>query len=172
MHASLGFPHSSAGKESTCNAGDASSIPGAGRSAEEGIGYPLQYSWTSIVAQPVKNTPAIWETLVRFLGWEDPLKKEKSTHSSILAWRIPWTIQSMSWKELDKTKWLSLSLRDLCRIPHIWKPSECGKRLRGQRIHLRMDIGESGSMTMTINILTMSIPEAPLGQKDWELCTI
>ena len=53
------FPHSSAGKESACNAGDIGSIPGSGRSAGEGIGYPLQYSWASLVAQLVKNPPAM-----------------------------------------------------------------------------------------------------------------
>ena len=88
----MGFPGSSAGKESTCNAGDPSSIPGLGRCPGEGIGYPLQYSWASLVAQLVKNLPAMWETLVQSLGWEDPLEKGKATHSSILAWRIPWTV--------------------------------------------------------------------------------
>ena len=52
--------------------------------------------WASLVAQPVKNPPAMRETWVWFLGWEDPLEEGKSTHSSILAWRIPWTIQSMA----------------------------------------------------------------------------
>ena len=61
----------------------------------EGIGYPLQDSWVSLVAQLVKNPPAIWETWVQSLGWEDSLEKGKATHSSILAWRIPWTLQSM-----------------------------------------------------------------------------
>ena len=88
----MGFPDSSVGKESTCSAGDPGSIPGSGRSAGERIGYPLQYSWTSLVAQLVKNLPAMQETLVRSLGWEDPLEKGKATHSSILAWRIPWTV--------------------------------------------------------------------------------
>ena len=87
-----GFPDSSVGKESTCNAGDPGSIPGLGRSPGEGIGYPLQYSWASLVAQLVKNLPAMPETWVRSLGWEDPLEKEKATHSSILAWRVPWTV--------------------------------------------------------------------------------
>ena len=67
-------------------------ISGSGRSAGEGIGYPLQYSWASLVAQLVKNPPAMWETQVRSLGREDPLEKGKITHSSILAWRIPWTL--------------------------------------------------------------------------------
>ena len=56
--------HSSVGKESACNAGDADSIPGSGRSAGEGIGYPLQYSWASLVAQLVKDPPAMQETRV------------------------------------------------------------------------------------------------------------
>ena len=87
----MDFSGSSAGKESACNAGNLSSIPGSGRSIGEGIGYPLQYSWASLVAQLVKNPPAMWETRVRSLGWEDPLEKGKATHSSILAWRIPLT---------------------------------------------------------------------------------
>ena len=72
------------GKESVCNAGDPGSIPGLGRSAGEGICYPLQYSWASLVAHLVKNLPAMWETRVRSLGWEDSLEKGKATHSSIL----------------------------------------------------------------------------------------
>ena len=76
---------SSAGKESACDAGDLSSVPALGRSPGEEIGYPLQYSWASLVAQLVKNLPAMRETWVRSLGWEDPLEKGKDTHSSILA---------------------------------------------------------------------------------------
>ena len=72
-----GFPDSSVGKESACNAGDSSSIPGSGRSAGEGMCYPLQYSWASLGAQLVKNPPAMWETWVQSLGWEDPLEKGK-----------------------------------------------------------------------------------------------
>ena len=67
-------------------------IPGSGRSTGEGIGYPLQYSCASLVADLVKNLPAMGETWVRSLGWEDPLEKGKATHSSILAWRILWTV--------------------------------------------------------------------------------
>ena len=84
----MGFPCSSAGKESTCNEGDPGSISESGGSPGEGIGYPLQYSWASLVAQLGKNLPAMQETWVRSLGWEDPLKKGTATHSSILAWRI------------------------------------------------------------------------------------
>ena len=85
----MGFPDSSVGKESACNAGDPRSIAGSRRSTGEGIGYPFQYSWASLVAQLVKNLPAMQETWVRSLGWDDPLEKGKATHSSILAWRIP-----------------------------------------------------------------------------------
>ena len=90
----MGFPHSSVGKESTCSAGDLSSISGLGRSPGEGIGYPLQYSWASLVAQLVKNLLAKQETQVQPLVQEDPLEKEMETHSSILAWEISWTEES------------------------------------------------------------------------------
>ena len=59
-----GFPSSSAGKESACNAGDSGLIPGSGRSPGEGIGYPLQYSWVSLMAHMVKNPPAMRDTWV------------------------------------------------------------------------------------------------------------
>ena len=85
------------------------SIPGSGRSAGEGIGYPLQYSWASLMAHMVKNLPAVWETWVVSLAWEDPLKKGTATHSSILAWRFPWTkepgrLQSMGSQRV-RHKW-------------------------------------------------------------------
>ena len=86
------FPDSSVGKESACNAGDPGSIPVLGRSTGEEIGYPFQYSWASLVAQLVKNLPAMRETWVWSLGWEDPLEKAKATNSSILAWRISWPV--------------------------------------------------------------------------------
>ena len=88
-----GFPGSSACKESAClPACLPGSIPGLGRSAGEGIGYSLQYSWSSLVAKLLKNLPAMWETWVWSLGWEDPLEKGTATHSSIPACRSPWTI--------------------------------------------------------------------------------
>ena len=68
-------PDSSVGKETACNAGDPSSIPGSGRSAGEGIGYPLQHSRASLAAQLVKNPPAMGETWVQSLGWKDLLEK-------------------------------------------------------------------------------------------------
>ena len=92
---SKGFPQSSGCKESACSAGDHGLIPGLGRCPGEGIGYPLQYSWASLVAQMVKNLSAMQETWVRSLGWKDSLEKGKATHSSILAWRIPWTVWSV-----------------------------------------------------------------------------
>ena len=81
----------SAGKESACNARDWGLIPGWGKSSGEGIGNPLQYSWASLVALVVKKPPAMQETWVWSLGWEDSLEEGTVTHSSILAWRIPWT---------------------------------------------------------------------------------
>ena len=66
---------SSVGTEFACNAGDPGSIPGLGRSSGEGTGHPLQYSWASLVFQLVKNPPAMQETLVPFLGGENPLEK-------------------------------------------------------------------------------------------------
>ena len=90
--AHIGFPGSSAGKESTSNAGDPSSIPELEISPGEWIVYPLQYSWDSLVAQTVKNLPTLQETWVQSLVWEDPLKEGMAAHSSILAWRIPMDI--------------------------------------------------------------------------------
>ena len=81
----MSFPDSSVSKESFCNAGDPGLILGSGRSPGEGIGYPILYSWASLVAQLVKNPPAMCETWVQSLGWEDPLEKRKATNSSILA---------------------------------------------------------------------------------------
>ena len=86
----LSCPDGSDGKKSACNAGDLGSIPALGRSPAEGIGYPLQCSWASLVAQLVKNAPARRETRVQSLGWEDPLEEGKAPHSSIQAWRVPW----------------------------------------------------------------------------------
>ena len=72
-------------KNLPANAGDPSLIPGLGRSPGKGIGYPLLYSWASLVAQMVKNPPAMQETWVRSLGWEDALEENMAIHSSILA---------------------------------------------------------------------------------------
>ena len=92
------MPDSSDDKESACNSGDPGSIPGLGRSPGDRIGYPLQYSWASRVAQMVKNPHAMQETWIQSLGWEDPLEKGMAIHSSILAWRIL----------MDKGIWLAI----------------------------------------------------------------
>ena len=84
------LPGGSNGKASARNVGDQGLIPGLGRSPGEGNGNPLQYSWASLVAQRLKSLPTMRETWVQSLGREDPLEKEIATHSSILAWRIPW----------------------------------------------------------------------------------
>ena len=86
MARKAGFPDISVGKESACNAGDPSSIPESGRSTAEGLGYPLQDSWASLVAQTVKKPSAMLETWFQFLGWEDALAKGMATHFSIQAW--------------------------------------------------------------------------------------
>ena len=65
------------------------------------INIKLFWGMDSLIAQLVKNLPAMWETWVQSLGWEDPLEKGTATHSSVLAWRIPWTIASMGCKKSD-----------------------------------------------------------------------
>ena len=97
----MGFPGSSAGKESACHAGDPDSISGSGRSAGEGIGCPLQYFWASPVAQLIKNVPVMRVTWFRSLGWEDPLEKGIAPHSNIPAWRIPWTVEPGMLQSMD-----------------------------------------------------------------------
>ena len=81
----MGFPGRSAGKESACNAVEPGSIPGLVSSPGEWIGYPLQYSWASVVSQMINDPPVIQETLIQSLGQEDPLKEGMATHSNILA---------------------------------------------------------------------------------------
>ena len=110
----VSFSDSSVGKESAYNAGDPSLIPGSGRPAGEGIGYPLQYSWAFLEPQLVKNLSATWETWVQSLGWEDSLEKGKATHSSILAWRIPWTV----YMELQRVRhdWVTFTFIFKCLI--------------------------------------------------------
>ena len=83
------FSGSSVGKESAHGSGGPGSIPGLGRSPGDRIGCPLQYSWAPLVAQMIKNLPAMRKTWVWSLGWEDPLEKGTETHSRILVCRIP-----------------------------------------------------------------------------------
>ena len=87
-------PGSSAGKVSTCNTGDPGLIPGLGTSAGEGIGYWLQYSWASLVAQTIKNPPAMWETWVWSLGWEVPLEKGTGYPIQYSSLENSWTEES------------------------------------------------------------------------------
>ena len=75
-----------------------------GRCPGEGIGYPLRYSWASLVAQTVKNPPAMRETWVYSLGWEDPLETGMATHSIILAWRIPRTEEPAGLESIGSQK--------------------------------------------------------------------
>ena len=87
-----GSPGSTAGKESSCSARDPNAIPRSGRCPAEGVGYPLQYSWASLEAQMVNNPPAVRETWVQSLSWEDALEECMATHSYVfLPGESPWT---------------------------------------------------------------------------------
>ena len=112
---------SSAGKESTCK-NPPGSIPGSRSSLAEGLGYPLHYSWASLVAQMVKKSlPAVWETWVQSLGWEDPLEEGMATHSSILAWKIPWTEELAGYSPWGRKE--SDTIERLKRSTQHWSPS-------------------------------------------------
>ena len=87
------------GKEFACSARDLGSIPVLGRSPGGGHGNPFQYSWASLVDQMIKNLPAMWETWVQSLCWEDPLEEGMTTHSIILAWRI----------QMDRGAWQAMA---------------------------------------------------------------
>ena len=113
-------------KKSTCNAGGPSSFPGSGSSPGEGIGYLLQYSWASLVAQTIKDPPAMREDWIQSFHWEDPLEEGMATHSSILAWRIPtdrgaWWATVSPWphKESDTIEQLSTVQHNIHQhLPH------------------------------------------------------
>ena len=115
-----GFPGSSAGKEFTFNAGNPGLIPGSGSPPGERIGYPLQYSWASLVAQTVKNLPVLQGTWVWSLGWGDPLEKGKATHSRILTWTIPWTVEPGGLQSMRSQKvrqdWATFTLQSATRL--------------------------------------------------------
>ena len=110
----LGFPDGSDSKEIPCSAGDLGSIPGSGRSPGEGNGYPLQYSWASPVLQLVKNLPAVQETWVPSLGWENPLEKGKATHS--VFW--PGEFHVLKWVAFPFSR-ASSQPRDGTQVSHI-----------------------------------------------------
>ena len=131
----MGFPGSSAGKESTCNAGDLSLIPGSGRSPGEGIGYPLLCSWISLVAQLIKNPPAMWETWVRSLGWEDPRRKERQPTPVFWPGEFHGLYRTWGHKMLDTTEQLSLLLSKTVPYSEMhWGPRGIERRLRSYTI--------------------------------------
>ena len=110
-----GLPGSSAGKESACNTGDSSSIPLLWRSVGEGIGYPLQYSWASLVAQLAKNLPAVQDTWVQSLGWEGYPKEVNGLHTQVNSYPLQYSglenfMDCMGCKVSDMTERLSVSL--------------------------------------------------------------
>ena len=84
-----GFPGDQDGKESAYNAENTGLIPGSGDPLKKGEITHSQYSGAFLVAQSVKTPPAVRESWVRSLGWEDPVEEGMATQSSILAWRIP-----------------------------------------------------------------------------------
>ena len=104
LEGNLGFPGSSAGKEFTCNAGDPGLIPGLGRPPGRRIDYPFQYCWASLVAQVVKNLPAVWETWVQSLGWEDPVEKCMQPTPVFLPGESPYAEESGRLKSMGSQK--------------------------------------------------------------------
>ena len=113
------YPDSSVGKESACNMGDPGSIPEVGRSPGEGLGYPLQYSWASLMAQLVMNPPAMQKTWVWSLGWEDHLGKERLPTPVFWPGEFHWLYSPWECKESDTTERLSLSMFIFCSALHL-----------------------------------------------------
>ena len=117
-----GFPDSSVDKESTCNAGDLCSIPGSGRSAGEGIGYPLQYSWASLVAQLVKNPPAMWR--LGFDPWVRKMPWRRERLPTPVFWPEEFHGLYSPWgqKESDTTEQLSLHFKVKVSASNVGNP--------------------------------------------------
>ena len=134
-------------KESPCNARDSSFIPGSGRSHGEGIGYPLQHSWASLVAQTVKNSPAMQETWVWYLDWEDLLEEGMTTHSRILAWRIL----------MDREAWRPTSMGSQ-RVVHDWVTKNSTDLTLGSTVPLHQlnKMNQKGPLTMVSKSLEWS----------------
>ena len=105
----VGFPGSSAGKESTCNAGDSGSIPGLGRSAGEGIGYPLQYSWASLVAHLVKSLPAMQATWFNPWVGKIPWRREQLPTPVVWPGEVHGLYRQWGRRESDTTEQFALS---------------------------------------------------------------
>ena len=121
----MDFPGSSASKESASYAGDPGLISRSGRSAGEGIGYPLQYSWTPLVAQVINNLPAMWETWVQSMGWEgkgkfDPGRRERPLTPVFWPREFHGLYSPRGHKELDTTEQLSLSLQETYKGNFVW----------------------------------------------------
>ena len=110
-----GFLDSSVGKQSACNAGDPSSIPGSRRSTGEGTGYPLQYSWASLRAQLVNNPPAIRETWVGKIPW----RSERLPTPVFWPGEFHGLYSPPGHKESDTTEWLSHHITSTSRLPQI-----------------------------------------------------
>ena len=121
------FPNSSVGKESTCNAGDPVWIPGSGRSPGEGIVYSLQYSWASLVDQPVKNPPAMWETWFDPWVGKIPWRKERLPTPVFCPGEFHGLNSPWGHKESDKTKWLSLYYSFLSLLSY-WRLCDWSQR--------------------------------------------
>ena len=117
----MGFPHSSVGKESACNAGDASSIPGLERSTGEGIGYPLQCSWASLVAQLVKNLPAMWKTWILSLLRKIPWRRERLPTPVSWPGEFHGFYSPRGHKESDTTERLHCHLQMVKKSPAMWE---------------------------------------------------
>ena len=150
------FPGSSAGKKSSCNAGDPSSIPGLGRCAGERDRLPTPVSLGFSSGSAGKELPAMWKTWVRSLGWEDLLEKRKAIHSSILAWRMPWTVYS-PWgrKEWDMTERLTLHYCD----PHLRLLRSFSSGVRGVDVEQSppaLSLQEGASSTLWCNFSTLT----------------
>ena len=121
----LSFPGSSAGKEPACNAGDPGSIPGSRRSPGDRTGYPRQYSWASVVAQMVKNLPAMWETWVQSLSGNIPWRRAWQPILVFLLGESPWTEEPGGLQSMGSQSWTRLSTQ----YNSLRAPSRCWELL-------------------------------------------
>ena len=156
----MGFPGNSADKESTCNAEDPSSVPVLGRSTGEGIGYQLQYSWTFLVAQLVKNPPAMWETWFDLWVGKTPWRRERLPIPVFWPGEFHGLYSPWGHKESDTTEWLSLTSHQvvaecknfpiICHISAVFFPLE--RQPKGKRTN--------GNITTGI-VVWIQIPDLP-----------
>ena len=124
------FPDSSVGEESACSAGDPGLIPGLERSPGEGIGYPLQYSWASLVAQLVKYPPTIRKTCVRPLVGKIPWRREWLPTPVLWPGEFHWLCSPWGHKELDTTERLSLHFHfhEAWEVTRLWQKNTISGR--------------------------------------------